>query len=348
MSSLSDRKRVIGLGCAIALMFLIGASAASAETLMMPNRDMQAGLSEVVWGLTTLPNAGTTFSIDFGDGSAPTAFAAVLAAGRDRSYINLNHIYALPGTFTATLTVRPSAGADETANVTIRVFDRNALNDVEKRGLDVNRAIENGLRFLWQSEANRTAFDTNPIASWDNPSFTALVTLAYENHGYKLPNNDSTPVGLYQKYAVQRGMNAVFNQYLAVTLSVQPNLDPCQGGVGCGGLQTNFNNVGYSTAIASLPISGSSALSRHVTVGLASIIGQTYGQVLQRNINTVVFNQCDAAGPSRGGWAYTSNGCSSDASVVGWDLLALFDGDAAGAVLLTGAGPGQRRAVKNS
>src|ERR1044071_6723771 len=139
---------------------------------MMPNRDMQMGVSEVVWGITPQPNAGTTFSMDFGDGSAPTAFAPVQAAGRDRSYINLNHTYALANTYTATLTVRPSAGPDEIATVVIRVFDRNALSDVEKRGLDVNRAIENGLRFLWQSEANRTVFDTNPIASWDNPSFT--------------------------------------------------------------------------------------------------------------------------------------------------------------------------------
>ena len=119
MSSLSDRKRVLGLGFAMALMLLTGASAASAETLMMPNRDMQMGVSEVVWGITTLPNAGTTFSIDFGDGTV-TAFVAVQAAGRDRSYINLNHTYALADTYIATLTVRPTAGADQTATVTIR------------------------------------------------------------------------------------------------------------------------------------------------------------------------------------------------------------------------------------
>ena len=334
MCSLTDRKRVLGLGFAIALLLVVGASAASAETLMMPNRDMQMGVSEVVWGITTLPNSGTTFSIDFGDGSAATAFAAVQAAGRDRSYINLNHTYPLAGTFVATLTVRPSSGPDETANVTIRVFDRPTLSDVEQRGLDVNRAIENGLRYLWQSEANRASFDTNPLAMWDNQSFTALVTLAFENHGYKLPNNDTTPTGLYQKYAVQRGLNQVFNGYTAAALSVQPHLNPCQGsGADCGGLQNFSNNVGYSTAIASLPISGSSALARHVTVGLASIIGKTYAEVLQRNINTVVYNQCDNDGPSRGGWAYGSNGCSSDSSVVGWDLLALFDGEAAGAIL---------------
>jgi hypothetical protein len=311
------------------LFVLAGWSAASAETLMMPKRDMQMGVSEVVWGLTTLPNSTSTFSINFGDGNT-SAFATVT----DRSYINLSHIYALAGTYTATLTVHPSSGPDQTASVTIRVFDRAALSDVEKRGLDVNRAIENGLRFLWYSEANRASFDTNPYANWDNTSMTALTTLAFENHGYKLPNDDTTPTGLYEKYAVQRGLNNVFANFIAAQLSNQPHLNPCQGsGSDCVGLQTNFNNVGYSTAIASLPIAGSSALNRHVTTGLAYLVGKTYGEVLQRNINTVVFNQCDVDSPSRGGWAYVSNGCSSDSSVVGWNLLALLDGEAAGAVL---------------
>jgi hypothetical protein len=340
MSSLIERSRASGLVWLAALLLFITASAAGAETLMMPNRDMQMGVSEVVWGVTTLPNAGTTFSIDFGDGTV-TPFAAVQSGAvapngpRDRSYINLVHNYALANTYTATLTVRPSSGPDQTASVTIRVFDRPSLSDVEKRGLDVNRAIENGLRYLWQSENNRTTFDTTSFATWDgNQSFTALVVLAFENHGYKLPNNDSAPTGIYERYAVQRGLNSIFNGFSAVTLSNQAHLNPCQGsGADCGGLQNFSDSVGYSTAIASLPISGSSALARHVTVGLASIVGKTYGEVLQRNINTVVFNQCDSDSPSRGGWAYGSNGCGSDSSVVGWDLLALFDGEAAGSAL---------------
>src|SRR3954452_12322310 len=69
----------------------LSAMAASAETLMMPNRDMLMGTSQVVWGVTTLPNNGavqTTYTIDFGDGSA-TATGLV----GDRSFIAVNHTY---------------------------------------------------------------------------------------------------------------------------------------------------------------------------------------------------------------------------------------------------------------
>ena len=332
MSSLIERKRASGLGCLAALLLFITASAAGAETLMMPNRDMQRGVSEVVWGVTTLPNAGSTFSIDFGDGVV-TAFAAV----GDRSYIALNHIYALAGTFTATLTVDPTAGANETATVTVRVFDRPSLTDVEKRGLDVNRAIENGLRYLWTANSFRFTYDTSARASWENQSFTALVVLAFENHGYKLPNSDAAPTGLYEKYLVEGGLNQVMAGLTSETVGVQTNLNPCVGtGIEpapCVVFQDYSNSVGYSTAIASLPISGSSALLRHVPVGMpANVVGKTYREVLQRILNAVAYNQCDSPGPARGGWGYGENSCGSDSSVVGWDLLALFDGTSAGAV----------------
>src|SRR5258708_5005876 len=78
--------------------------AASAETLMMPNRDMLMGTSQVVWGVTTLPNytgaSPTTYSINFGDGS-PNATGNVT----DRSYLAITHTFTVAGTFTATLQV---------------------------------------------------------------------------------------------------------------------------------------------------------------------------------------------------------------------------------------------------
>lgn len=342
MSSLSDLKRALGLACVVALVFLIGATSASAETLMMPDRDLERGTSEVVWGLTTLPN-NSMFSIDFGDGSAPTAFALLTTAG-ERSYIHVNHVYALAGTFTATLTVDPVSGPNETATVVVRVFDRPTLSDAEKRGLDVNRAIENGLRWLWTQESSRTSFDTQPLAFWTNQSFTALVVLAFENHGYKVPNSDDPPVGIYPKYVVQRGLNRVFNGLSSQALVLQTNLNPCVGpgiepgtsnpATTCVGYEDFSNSVGYSTAIASLPISGSSALTRHVTTGVAN--GKTYAETLQRILNAVSYNQIDTGQPNRGGWAYgaaNNSGGSSDSSVVGWDLLAIFDAVAAGAVM---------------
>jgi hypothetical protein len=47
-----------------ALALFMTASAASADTSMMPNRAYLMGASEVVWGPTTLPNTTSTFVID--------------------------------------------------------------------------------------------------------------------------------------------------------------------------------------------------------------------------------------------------------------------------------------------
>jgi len=68
----------------------------------MPERSFAAGQSEVVWGITSLPN-GTAFTIDYGDGSTSTgpdcgAGDTVL----DRSYIACPHTYALAGPYTVT------------------------------------------------------------------------------------------------------------------------------------------------------------------------------------------------------------------------------------------------------
>src|SRR5678816_582544 len=75
------------------------ASAVHAETLLMPDRDYLMGASEVVWGISTLPN-GTAYTLNYGDGSAVQAGNVT-----DRSYIAFNHTYAISGTFTVTLTV---------------------------------------------------------------------------------------------------------------------------------------------------------------------------------------------------------------------------------------------------
>src|SRR5262249_6539376 len=160
-----------------------------------------------------------------------------------------------------------------------------------------------------------------------------------ENHGYKLTNDDVAPTGLYEKYVVQRGLNQVINGLSNQQLTVQTNLGtPCVGAgieaAPCNGFEDTSNNVGYSTAIASLPISGSSAPNRHAGAFLpANTAGKTYAEILQRILNAVAWNQIDT-GVGRGGWAYgaNNNGAgASDSSVVGWDLLALFDGEAAGA-----------------
>jgi len=101
-------------------MLLVGAAAASAETLLMPKRDFLMGTPEVVWGVTTQAN-GTAFVIDFGDGSQASGTVA------DRSYVAFSHTFPISGPLTVQLCV--GAGAvipgcsGELATVGINVFN---------------------------------------------------------------------------------------------------------------------------------------------------------------------------------------------------------------------------------
>ena len=330
------RTSVFGLLVALGV---FTATAASAETLMMPDRDGLMGTQIVVWGISTLPN-GTAYTIDYGDGSS------VLAGGvGDRSYINAVHTYAAQGVYTVTLTV----GA-ETASAKLQIFDGSSMTADNLRSLRINMAIQDGLRYLWLSQNSRTNFDTSPTTSWGgdqfNSSWTSLVTLAFENHGYHVPNNDSAPAGIYEKYAVRRGLNYVISGLSTIGLGIQTHVrnaqtfndDPCVGVASdtCTGLQRNPDNfhTSYETGVATLAIAGSAAMSRHNLEIGGYTNGKTYGEILQRLANTMAWGQIDS-GVGRGGWYYYLNcgGCSSDGSTVGWGLLSLFDAQTAGAVV---------------
>lgn len=313
----------------MALVFTLTASSVSAETLMMPNRDMLMGVSEVVWGVTTQDN-GTPYSMNFGDGNVVNGNVI------DRSYITFNHAYALAGTFTATLTV-----GGESATVEIRVYDPGTLSAADLRGLNINRTIQNGHRYLWVSQISRAAnFPNGPTTSWGGTypaSVAALVVAAFQNHGYSLPNNNNAPTGLYEKYIVRRGLNYVFSLLSNVALSVQPAGNPCVGlGAApdpCVGFQLAGNHSGYQTPVATLALAGSGALSRTNTEVAGVTNGKTYAEILQRLTNAITWGQGEN-GNGRGGWTYVLNSTgTSDGSTIGWSLLALLDAQAAGAVI---------------
>ena len=227
MSSLSDRKGVLGLGCAIALLVLMAATSASAETLLMPKRDYLMGASEVVWGVSTLPSAvASTWDLDFGDGSA---HATGNLSVTDRSYIAVNHTYLNSGPMTVTLTVINGA-TTETTSVVVNVYN-GAMLTPEASAASISTArLKTGCVCWTQISARAANFPTSNSAFWTNQSYTSLVVLAFENHGYKLSNNDNAPTGLYEKYVVQRGLNQVISGLTNLTLNVQTNLgSPCVG-----------------------------------------------------------------------------------------------------------------------
>jgi hypothetical protein len=334
--SLVERGRALGAAwMATLLVGVMAAAPAVAETLMMPNRDMLAGQSEVIWGITTLPNTTSTYTIDFGDGNV-TAPATVT----DRSYIAVNHSYALAGVRTATLTVTNGATV-ETATVTINVYNAASLSALDLRNLNVNRAIQNGLRYLWFSQGNRTTFDTNVETFWNWSGFsnagTALVVDSFLNHGYKLPNSDAMPTGLYEKYVVRRGFNYILARLTSQVVGPTPaGNNPCVSvpDPACSVLfaQTTFD-PGYENGIALLPFAASGSLNRTVTeVPAANVNGKTFREILQRMVNASIWGQNDS-GTGRGGWFYTFNSTSSDGSTNGWQLLGLLAAEAAGATV---------------
>jgi hypothetical protein len=308
------------------LSVLVVSTAASAETLLMPKRAYRMGVAGVVWGIST--NAtNVSCSLNFGDGNTQNCQFA------DRSFIAYTHAYATAGTFTVTLTVN-----GESATQTVDVYDVSTLSAFDNRALGINMAIQDGLRSMWLQQFSRTNFDTSNITGWNDPYMTGLVILAFENHGFTVPNNNSTPTGLYEKYLVQRGLNYIASQLGLRTLTAQNAGNPCVGGIfdPCVGLSTG--NEGYGTAVAALAFAGSNAPNRNIPNGVGNatyVANRPIKEVLQRMINTISWGQIDL-GVGQGGWhySYANNGSdTSDGSVVGWDVLALLDAAAAGTVI---------------
>jgi hypothetical protein len=343
-------KRWLVSGCLVALAVLMAASSVAAETLMMPKRDARKGTQVIVWGVTTLP-VGSGYTFAFGDG--------VTAAGivNDQSYVAVSHTYATAGNYTATMTITNGA-TTEVGSVAVQVFDGALLTPDASRSLDINMAIEDGLRYLWTAQSNRQGnFPNGVTTEWGGTyahAAASLVVLAFENHGYQLPNSNAAPTGLYEKYVVRRGLNYIVDNLYTRSLNVQAAGDPCAGGVEaapCTGLYAArvttdwwsgaliFDHTAYMTGVAILPIAASGALSRTVSEvpGAASsgyVAGKTLGEILQRMSNSMVWGQIDSCS-GRGGWGYELiDGCNNaDGSTIGWGVLGLFDAGAAGAIV---------------
>ena len=204
------RRRLTAIGGLVALLLMASVVSAAAETLLMPKRDGLKGTSLVVWGVTTQAN-GTPYVIDFGEG--PTTSGTVL----DRSFISFDRIYATSGNKTITLTV-----GSETATVKLQIFDSALLTADNLRSLKINMAIQDGLRWLWTAQASRAVnFPAAIATNWGRASWTALVTLAFQNHGYRLANDGSAPTGIYEKYIVRRGLNQLISGFSTIGLNLQ-------------------------------------------------------------------------------------------------------------------------------
>ncbi len=171
------------------------APAASAETLLMPDRDMQTMVSKVVWGIKTLPNGSSTYDIDFGNGSAHASGAV-----GDRSYIAVNHTYALAAA-NVTVTLKVMNGATvETATSTVNVFNRAALAADAARKLDINRTIQTACgTFGTRSSTGRPSTPTSRPGGAASTARHGAGGAGAPEPGLPAANGNIAPTGIYPK-----------------------------------------------------------------------------------------------------------------------------------------------------
>ena len=192
-----SRGRAVWLSSLTALALLASASVVSAETKLMPNRSFKTGIAEVVWGISTQA-AGTTCTLDYGDGSAPTNCNAT-----DRSYIAFTHSYALADTYDVTLTVN-----GEVATTEIAVYNPASISDFEERELDKHRAVQNGLRGCGSPIAPHHLRHVQPDEVRQHLVYRPRRARVREPR-LRAPQQQHDAERRLQKYLVQRGMNYI-------------------------------------------------------------------------------------------------------------------------------------------
>src|SRR5262249_37164561 len=99
---------------------------------------------------------------------------------------------------------------------------------------------------------------------------------------------------------------------------------------------TNGFPNGYGSSVVSLALSGSGVPNQvcctPVITGASNsgfVVGKTFKEINQRQIATLAWGQSDT-GFQRGGLRYSLDDQDSDASAIGWFVLAFLDGSAFG------------------
>lgn len=291
---------------------------------MMPDRDALDGVPVVIWGNTT--EATGPITISFGDGTPDETPAFNVGS---QSYIATTHVYAASATpYTASITVN-----GVTATAEISVFDATALTPTELEDLEINMAIQDGLRYQYFSVFSRESLhDAGWVnANWsNNGAFNAMVVLAFQNHGH------NTTSGSIYSPVVQGGLNWVLDRLAVRALDpADPPGNPCVGPIAnpCDGRSpTTAGSVGYSTSIVLLAMVGNGTPGA-VHAGVGASTGETHAEIVQRLVNTVAWGQADPGTGGQGGWRYGLDDGQSDGSAIGWNVLGLLDAQAYGAVI---------------
>ncbi len=328
----------------ITILLLVSAlamsSAWAASTVrVMPDRQVRPGVSLPVWG-----NAGNAGGV--GDGSANgeaytwsfSANANVGVAddgnlsgtvGNDRYVVENVTFTLLNGStreiITATLDV---GGTIDTVEIDIvDVTDVISNTPQTKLAVDVNIAIQDGLRFVYLSQQGNGSWTSN--FSGDpayTVSHTGLCAWAFENSGHA-PNQNT----VYSPF-VQQALDYLLNKGQVVDISGKAGRNfhsHLAGTTGINPVGPNYPAAGgdfdenYAGPISAAAIIAS--LTPNAVVGVGPAAGLTYKQWIEEYTDWSNYGQARGYGNNdpEGGWYYYAGVDQNDHSVNSWMYLAL-------------------------
>jgi len=237
---------------------------------------------------------------------------------------------ATSGLAEATLTVTDGVNTFlDTVEIAI-VDSSDALSDtpLEDQQIDVNIAIDEGLRYLYLSQG--------PNGSWSGSATgiapTGFSLWAMQNQGH-LATNDSDEDILSER--VQAGLDFLFNSCQIISNVDAPNADVARGATANG--KSDMNSNGQAVSFGPLMLGGgadwgyehpiaTAALAASVSpgeiVGVGPAAGMTYAELGEDCLDMIGAGQVENM-PWRGGWRYSPNDFSSDMSVNSWHYVAL-------------------------
>lgn len=288
--------------------------------------------------------AGASWEWNPGDGSAviygdvdelPSSTAQLDDPGYTPSYaIWTEHTYncSPDDVFNAQITV--TNGVDELTD-TYRMVCR-----AETLPVEVNTAVDEG---LWHMHRNQFPFDGTalgaangdiPMSRWDYPqtngqaatTVSAASVNAFEANGYR----EDGPADSPYTETVARGLRYVISHLATQDLVPQTvpagrDDDPDTNGNGIGiYVLDNFRDAPYQGGMIMDAIIASGTPNAVATTGPASVVGETYGDIIQDMVDWYAMAQSDNA--VHGGWQYSAFNNSSganDNSTNGWAGIGL-------------------------
>lgn len=249
-----------------------------------------------VWGNVWGGNGVYVYKWDFGDGSTDSG-----SVGNPRN-IAVMHTYATANPWNATLKVWDQTGAMDQDVVTIRAFA------APTHQIQVNMAIEKGLKYLYLNQASNGYWDRN----------MGSCILAFEENGHKGNNFDDD---IYAE-TVSNGLQYLLSMAYEVAISPQTYGNPDSDGDGKGVVLVNS---GYEQGLDLLGLigGGSKVWAESTLVAGGPLAGQSVYKVVRNAIDQIAYAQTEGYG--RGGWRYTVSGsdAGSDNSAVAWITLGL-------------------------